>query len=38
MLAEAAPILCTDPPGFDRKVFHDAFNDAAVRFFRKHLE
>jgi len=37
-LAEAAPILCTDPPGFDRKVFHDAFNDAAAAFFRKHLE
>ena len=37
-LAEAAPILCTDPPGFDRKAFHDSFNDAAVSFFRKQLE
>lgn len=37
-LAEAAPILCTDPPGFDREAFHSAFNDAAVSFFRKHLE
>lgn len=37
-LAEAAPILCTDPAGFDRKAFHDTFNDAVVSFFRKHLE
>lgn len=37
-LAEAAPILCTDPPGFDRKAFHNTFNDAAVSFFRKHLQ
>lgn len=37
-LAEAAPILCTDPPGFDRKVFHDAFNDTAAIFFRKNLK
>jgi predicted dienelactone hydrolase len=36
-LAEAAPILCTDPPGFDRKAFHDQFNDEAVAFFRTHL-
>ncbi|MET4090062.1 dienelactone hydrolase [Bradyrhizobium sp. S3.5.5] len=37
-LAEAAPILCTDPPGFDREAFHSAFNDAAVSFFRMHLK
>ncbi|MCS3930051.1 putative dienelactone hydrolase [Bradyrhizobium elkanii] len=37
-LAEAAPILCTDPPGFDRKAFHSAFNDAAVSFFRTNLK
>lgn len=37
-LAEAAPILCTDPLGFDRKAFHSAFNDAAVSFFRTHLK
>jgi predicted dienelactone hydrolase len=36
-LAKAAPILCTDPPGFDRKSFHNEFNDAAVAFFRAHL-
>ncbi|MET3991883.1 putative dienelactone hydrolase [Bradyrhizobium sp. JR7.2] len=37
-LAEAAPIPCTDPPGFDRIVFHDVFNGAAVAFFRARLE
>jgi predicted dienelactone hydrolase len=37
-LAEAAPILCTDPPGFNRKAFHDEFNGAAVAFFRARLE
>lgn len=37
-LTEAAPILCTDPPSFDRKAFHDAFNSAAATFFRTHLE
>ncbi|UPJ69213.1 dienelactone hydrolase [Bradyrhizobium sp. 191] len=37
-LAEMAPILCTDPPGFDRTAFHNEFNAAAVAFFRAHLE
>ena len=37
-LAEAAPILCTDPPGFDRIAFHNEFNAAAVAFFRAHLK
>ena len=36
-LAETAPVLCTDPPGFDRRAFHREFNDAAVAFFRMHL-
>lgn len=35
--AKAAPVLCTDRPGFDRGAFHREFNDAAVAFFRKHL-
>lgn len=37
-LAEAAPILCTDRPGFDRMAFHDLFNGAAIAFFRARLE
>lgn len=37
-LAEAVPILCTDPPGFDRRAFHVDFNAAAVTFFRTHLK
>ncbi|WP_245285852.1 dienelactone hydrolase [Bradyrhizobium sp. WSM1253] len=37
-LAETAPILCTDPPGFNRKAFHDEFNGAVVAFFRARLE
>ncbi|MBR0839840.1 dienelactone hydrolase family protein [Bradyrhizobium liaoningense] len=36
-LAERAPVLCTDPPGFDRIAFHNEFNAAAVAFFRAHL-
>src|SRR5262249_4186205 len=36
-LAKAVPVLCTDPPGFDRGAFHDEFNGAAVSFFRTHL-
>jgi predicted dienelactone hydrolase len=36
-LAKAVPILCTDPPGFDRTAFHNEFNGAAVVFFRTHL-
>ncbi len=37
-LAKAVPVLCTDPPGFNRTAFHAEFNDAAVAFFRTHLE
>ncbi|WP_228747522.1 prolyl oligopeptidase family serine peptidase [Bradyrhizobium sp. BR 10289] len=37
-LAEAAPVLCTDPPGFDRRAFHAEFNAAAVTFFRTQLK
>jgi predicted dienelactone hydrolase len=36
-LARTMPALCTDPPGFDRRAFHDEFNGAAVAFFRLHL-
>jgi predicted dienelactone hydrolase len=36
-LAKAMPALCTDPPGFDRRAFHDEFNSAAVAFFSLHL-
>jgi hypothetical protein len=31
-------VLCTDPPGFDRREFHTEFNGAAVAFFRAHLQ
>jgi len=36
-LAKAAPVLCTDPPGFDRATFHKELNAAVVAFFRMHL-
>jgi predicted dienelactone hydrolase len=36
-LAAAAPQICTDPPGFDRAVFHQSFNAEVVRFFSKTL-
>jgi predicted dienelactone hydrolase len=36
-LAKTMPALCADPPGFDRRAFHDEFNAAAVAFFRLHL-
>lgn len=31
------PVLCQDPPGFDRAAFHESFNAEVVRFFRQHL-
>jgi predicted dienelactone hydrolase len=31
------PRLCTDPPGFDRAVFHRDFDASIVVFFREHL-
>lgn len=36
-LQKAFPVLCTDPPGFDRTAFHNEFNQAAIAFFRTHL-
>jgi predicted dienelactone hydrolase len=36
-LAKAVPVLCTDPPGFDRAAFHDEFNRDVTAFFRAHL-
>jgi predicted dienelactone hydrolase len=36
-LADAAPEICRDPPGFDRDAFHRDFNAAIVAFFTKHL-
>lgn len=37
-LAERAPEICRDPPGFDRSTFHRAFNFAVAAFFRNPLE
>ena len=31
------PALCADPPGFDRKAFHQTFNRDVVAFFEGHL-
>lgn len=36
-LADAAPEICRDPPGFDRAVFHRDFNAAIVAFFNRQL-
>jgi len=36
-LAERAPEICQDPPGFDRTAFHRDFNAAVVASFRKQL-
>jgi predicted dienelactone hydrolase/intracellular septation protein A len=36
-LAEQAPEICRDPPGFDRTAFHRDFNAAVVAFFRKQM-
>ncbi len=36
-LAVRAPRICTDPPGFDRAAFHQAFNAQIVRFFQATL-
>ena len=36
-LAEAAPQICQDPPGFDRAAFHRAFNQSVVDFFTTKL-
>lgn len=31
------PVVCTDPPGFDRTEFHKNFNAEVLTFFRKNL-
>lgn len=36
-LADMAPEVCRDPPGFDRAAFHRDFNAAIVAFFTRHL-
>lgn len=36
-LASVAPQICSDPPGFDRAAFHQAFNAQIVRFFHAKL-
>ena len=36
-LAHRAPQICTDPLGFDRTAFHQAFNAQVVQFFKATL-
>lgn len=36
-LAKAAPVICADPPDFDRAAFHRELNAATLVFFRKYL-
>lgn len=36
-MAQDAPRICTDPPGFDRAVFHQTFHAEIIGFFRNHL-
>ncbi|HTO64585.1 MAG TPA: dienelactone hydrolase [Bradyrhizobium sp.] len=36
-MAQAAPEICTDAPGFDRAAFHREFNAAVIAFFQQHL-
>ncbi len=36
-LAEAAPELCRDGPGFDRAAFHRDFNAKVLAFFQRHM-
>jgi predicted dienelactone hydrolase len=36
-LAEAAPQICRDAPGFDRAAFHRELNESIVAFFRRAL-
>lgn len=36
-LAEAAPEICRDAPGFDRAAFHRVFNAQVVGFFQRHI-
>jgi predicted dienelactone hydrolase len=37
-LARTAPLICTDPAGFDRKAFHADLNSEVVRFFLASLQ
>jgi predicted dienelactone hydrolase len=37
-IAQAAPFICTDPPGFDRSEFHNELNARVLAFFRRHLQ
>jgi predicted dienelactone hydrolase len=37
-LAASKPLICSDPPGFDRTAFHAKLNAEIVRFFRVHLD
>jgi predicted dienelactone hydrolase len=36
-MAKAVPLLCTDPPGFDRIAFHKTFNADTLAFFQRTL-
>lgn len=36
-LAAAAPVICTDAPGFDRTAFHSEFNQRVAHFFAREL-
>ena len=36
-LAEAAPDICRDAPGFDRVAFHQKFNAQVLAFFQRHI-
>jgi predicted dienelactone hydrolase len=36
-LAEAAPDICRDAPGFDRVAFHQKFNAQVLTFFQRHI-
>ncbi|MFK0164448.1 alpha/beta hydrolase family protein [Rhizobium sp. NPDC090279] len=36
-LAKAVPVICADPPDFDRAAFHRELNAATLAFFRRHL-
>jgi predicted dienelactone hydrolase len=36
-MAERLPEICVSEPGFDRTAFHDRFNRAVVKFFRRTL-
>jgi predicted dienelactone hydrolase len=36
-LAEMAPDICRDGPGFDRVALHQAFNAQVLAFFQRHI-